>query len=82
MEIRSLNSLCSSMCHGECSGKGPFAPPLAAVPWGADSYDALHIHTSTAQTNYHAHPSGGLFNILHHTPLLNTAERDAKPLFS
>lgn len=81
MEMGSLNSLYSSTCHGECSSEGPFTPP-AAVPWGADS-DEAHAHTSTVQTNYRAHthtpppPFGGVVNILHGTPLLNTAEKDA-----
>lgn len=77
MEMGSLNSLYSGACHAECSGEGPPASPAAEL-WGADS----HAHTSTVKTNYGARPSGELLNILHGAPLLNTAERDAKPPYS
>lgn len=81
METGSLNSLYSSMCHGECSGEGPSAL-LLQCPGELTSAMHTHIHTSTVQTNYHTHPFGDLVNILHGTPLLNTAERDAKPPYS
>lgn len=56
MEIRSLNSFCSSMCPGECSGEGPFVSP-DAVPWGVDSYDACtHTQVQRRLTSTHTLP--------------------------